>query len=72
MPKNPTALQDVTLEIAVKDAPSGCSGRIPVGIIAVEDIMVTCITKNSEMVQLAPDACPDVWVRPYETLLVFR
>lgn len=72
MPKNPTALQDVTLEIAVQGEPPGCSGRIPVGIIAVDEIMVTCITQNSELVQLAPDICPDIWVRPYETLTVFR
>ena len=72
LPKNPTAMQNVTLEVAVPGKPEECRGRIEVAIIAVDDLMVTCITQNSEWVQLAPDVCPDVWVRPYETLTLFR
>jgi hypothetical protein len=72
LPKDPKVGQDVTLEIAAQGQPAGCYGKIPVTIIGMDAVMVTVMTQNSERVQIAPDACPDIWVLPYQTVTIFR
>jgi hypothetical protein len=72
LPKDPKESQKVTLEIAFQGQPAGCYGKIPVTIIAVDEIMVTVLTRNSEGVQIAPEVCLDVWVLPYQTMTIFR
>jgi outer membrane protein OmpA-like peptidoglycan-associated protein len=70
LPKDPKVGQEVTLEIAFPDQPPGCYGKIPVSIIGVSDIGVTIWTRNSDPVHIAPDACPDVWVLPYQSVTI--
>jgi|GEM_PF-3486752 len=72
LPKDPKIGQEITLEIAFPGQPEGCYGKIPVMIIDVSDFEVTIMTSNSEPVQIAPEACPDIWVEPYQIRPIYR
>jgi sporulation-control protein spo0M len=72
LPQNPKEGQELTLEIAFPDQPPGCYGKIPVMIIGVSDITVTIWTRNLDPVQIAPDACPDVWILPNQAVTIVR
>jgi outer membrane protein OmpA-like peptidoglycan-associated protein len=72
LPQNPKEGQELTLEVAFPDQPPGCYGRIPVTIIGVSDITVTIWTRNMDPVQIAPDACPDIWILPYQAVTIVR
>jgi hypothetical protein len=73
LPSNPqVGVEELMLEIAVRDAPAGCVGKIPATIIMVDPSYVTVFTHNDEPVQISPDACPDVWILPYQSIMIFR
>jgi len=72
LPKNPKEGQELTLEIAFPDQPPECYGKVPVSIIGVSDTDVTIWTRNSDPLQIAPDACPDIWILPNQVVTIFR
>jgi outer membrane protein OmpA-like peptidoglycan-associated protein len=72
LPKNPKEGEKLLLDLAIEGEPDECHRRIPVRIVVVDPTLITAITENSDPVQVSPDACPNVWVRPYETVTIYR
>jgi len=59
-----------TLTLEIRTQGRDCRVEIPAIIIDIQPdaSLVTIFTQNSERVQIDPDACPDVWILPYQSL----
>jgi hypothetical protein len=70
LPKDAKEGDEITLDIRTQGR--DCHGKIRASIIEIQTdaSLVTIFTKNSERVQIDPDACPDVWIFPYQSLTI--
>jgi outer membrane protein OmpA-like peptidoglycan-associated protein len=67
LPPNAKIGDTVPLEVYFAGDPEDCYGKIDVSIIGLSTNELVVWTRNPNLVNIAPEDCPDMWINSYQT-----
>jgi hypothetical protein len=67
LPPNAKVGDMVTLFVYFDGDPEDCYGKIEVMIIGLSSTELIVRTRNPNLVNIAPEDCPDMWINSYQT-----
>jgi len=67
LPPNAKIGDTVPLEVYFAGDPEDCYGKIDVSIIGLSSTELVVRSRNPNLVNIAPEDCPDMWINSYQT-----